>query len=474
MTLCLLPDELRVAVAEQLVRLYATSGLALEEEVRTTTRSFAALASCCRSVCGALRGCTVSEEMKCRGRALVIPHDWASCTPFALQCKREQTTRQLVRTLGAGVSSLATHCASNHCQAARKSLNRDSPACRTELAHSCARQIALAGPRAFLYCTADEKGSTSKWIGAYDMTGTTVWSPRSELRKVATVALAYPVLAMRADESLLVFSTQAGVWGWRSDGQPWRIPVSVERMFVADFWVSRGQPRLMLCSEDLDSTLFLHAAEFSARSVAVHVEEHTVTRYTNETSGLYSALRPSADGNTVLTMAARAFERPVVQVLDIDGDAEDVLFTEHGETVALCLAPGAEAACVFTLGIHAVASVFVRLGKGSWTRAFCVCVPEQPCAFGARWPSVSKRTTEAAFSSCGSKVLFFGPRITPRPAICSLEVGRITRRRVARVRVKCCAHEALPRSIQFSHTGILMQTHRGALTIRRSADAQRP
>lgn len=468
MAFCLLPDELRVAVAEQLVRLTATSGLALEEEVRATCGSFAALSSCCRSVNRALRESSIYEEVACRAKARASPQDWTSCSPFALQCEREESTRQLVRTLDAGVSSLATHCASNHCQAARKSLNRDFLACRTELAHSCARQVVLTGSRAFLYCTGDRKGSTSKWIVAADMTGTTVWSPSSELRQVARVELSEPLIAMRADESLLVFSTQEGVWGWRSEGQPWRISAPVEGMLVSDFWVSRGQPRLMLCSEDVDTNLFLHEVDAGVRSVAVHLEEQTVTRYANETSGVYSALRPSADGSTVLTMASRAFERAAVQVLDVDEDSEEVLLTEHGQTVAYCLSPGAQSACVFTLGINAMVSVFVRLGKDSWTRAFYVRVPEQPCAFGASWPSVSKRTTEAVFSSCGSKVLFYGPRITPRPAICSLDMGRITRRRAVRVRVKCCAHEALPRSIRLSHAGILMQTHRGALVIRRS------
>lgn len=466
MAFCLLPDELRVAVAEQLVRLTAPPGLALEEEVRETSCSFAALASCCSSLRSALRGSAVSEEVQCRGRALVSPPD--CCTPFTLQCKQERNTRQLVRTLDAGVSSLATHCASNHCQAARKSLNRDSPQCRTELAHCCARQIALAGSRAFFYCTGDEKGSTSKWIVASDMTGNTVWSPKSELRQVARVALADPVLAMRAGGALLVFSTQAGVWGWRSEGQPWSIPVPVERMVVADFWVSRDQPRLMLCSEDVDTRLFLHEVEPSTRSLVVHIDDHTVTRYTNETHGIYSALRPSADGGMVLTMASRAFQRAVVLVLDTEGDSEELLFTEHGQIVGFCLSPGAQSACVFTLGINAMASTFVRLGKDSWTRAFCVRVHDQPCAFGAGWPSVPNRPTEAVFSGCGSKVFFHGPRITPRPAICSLEMGRITRRRPVRVRVKYCAHEALPRSIRFSHAGILIQTHRGALVIRPS------
>ena len=468
-----LPPELQTAVAEQVVLLTSRSGLALEQETRLSCVSFAAMASVCRATCDALRAADLFEEVACRRKTLAAPQDWDTRLPFTAQFAHEQQTRKLLRALNAGIASLGTHCASTHCLAARKCLNRDHLACRTEVAHACARQIALAGDRAFLYCTGDEKGSTARWIVAADMRGGTVWSPKSELRREARVDVEDTVLAMAAGGSLLLFSTQLDVWAWRPPAAPWRIYTPVYGFCVGDFWVARGEPRLLLHTAQNDARQIQQWTEADTRCMVGHFAGDRVTRFSNEEAGVHSALRPSADGSVALCVTARATGRAVVQLLDTEEDVQEVLSheTTRGQIVALCLAPSAQSACVFTLGIglHLVwVEVFLRLAKNSWTRASSIAVPGQPSAFGASWPLPAKNDTEAVYSSCGSRVLFHGPRLTPRPAICSLRLSGLAGTRPERVHVKNCAHEAIPREIVFSAAGVLMRTHRGALVIRES------
>ena len=330
----------------------------------------------------------------------------------------------------------------------------------------CARRVALSDSTAFLHCSSDEK-KASRWILAADMQGGTVWSPKSELRQVARVEVNEDVIHMQASGGMLIFSTRSGVFSW-VPGKPLRsLESPVPGMIIADFWVCRGEARLLLASDDVNSELFQIDTDLNVRCVVAHVNCWQTSRFTNEIQGFHSNLRPNADGSVALAVTLTN-NRARVQLLDPEEDAEDVISEEHprGQIVAVCLSPKGDAACVFTLGMHAVANVFMRLSPYSWTLLAAVTVPGQPSAFGSQWPAPSKIVTGATFSACGSRVVFHGPRITARPAIGSLELKDVLSLSPPKVRVKTASIEALPREILFSKAGVLLRTHRGACVVR--------
>jgi hypothetical protein len=458
------PAELVTVIAEHLMRLTKSDCVALAEETRLSCRSFYAFSSCCRSAHQLLKDSELNTEAACRRAAVVQPREW-SRLPFTSQFKAEEQTRQLVKTIACGVASLATHCASAHCLAVRKMVNRENLACRLEVAHVCARRVALCESTAFLQCSSDEK-TVSRWILAADMRGGTVWSPKSELRKVARVEVDEDVIHMQASGGVLLFSTRSGVFSW-VPGEPLRsLESPVPGMIIADFWVCRGEARLLLASDDVNAELFQIETDLSVRCVVAHMRWQP-TRYTNEIQGFHSNLRPNADGSVALAVTLTN-ERARVQLLDPEEDREEVISEEHarGQIVAVCLSPKGDAACVFALGMNAVANVFMRLSADSWTLLAAVTVPGQPSAFGSQWPTPSKIVTGATFSACGSRVLFHGPRITARPAIGSLELNGVLSLSAPKVRVKNASIEALPREILFSTSGVLLRTHRGACVVR--------
>jgi len=347
-------------------------------------------------------------------------------------------------------------------------VNRENLACRLEVAHVCARRVALSESTAFLHCSSDEK-KISRWILATDMRGGTVWSPKSELRRVARVEVDEDVIHMQASGGVLLFSTRSGVFSW-APGEPVRsLESPVPGMIIADFWVCRGEARLLLASEDVSAELFQIDTDLNVRCVVAHMRWQPigVSRYTNEIQGFHSNIRPNADGSVALAVTLTN-ERAKVQLLDPEEDREEVISEEHarGQIVAVCLSPKGDAACVFTLGMHAVANVFMRLSADSWTLLAAVAVPGQPSAFGSQWPALSKVATAAVFSACGSRVLFHGPRITSRPAIGSIELNDVLSLSPPKVRVKNASIEALPREILFSTSGVLLRTHRGACVVR--------
>jgi len=459
------PADLAMVIAEHVMRLAESGCVALAEEARLSCRSFAALASCCKSAHQMLGDSELHTEAACR-RAAVLQRNHARL-PSTLQFEAEEQTRQLVNTIARGVASLATHCASTHCLATRKMINRENLVCRLEVAHVCARRVALSESTAFLYCSSDEK-KASRWVTAADMRGGTVWSPKSELRKIARVDVEEEVLSMRASGGLLLFSTESGLFSWRP-GEPTRgLHSPVPGMVVADFWVCGGEARLLLASDDVNSELYQVDTDLDVRCVVAHMNPRP-KRFTNEIEGFHSNIRPSEDGTLALAVTLTR-ERAKVQLLFTEEDAEELISDENarGQIVAVCLSPRGDSACVFTMGMHAVANVFLRLSADSWTLLAAVTVPSQPSAFGSTWTVPSKVATGAVFSACGSRVLFHGPRITTRPAIGSLELNGVLSLAPPRVRVKTCSIEALPREVLFSTTGVVLRTHRGVCVIRQS------
>lgn len=462
------PAELVTVIAEHVMLLAKSDCVALAEETRLSCRSFAALSSCCRSAHNLLKDSELNTEAACRRAAVVQPREW-SRLPFTSQFKAEEQTRQLVKTIACGVASLATHCASAHCLAARKMINRENLACRLEVAHACARRVALSESTAFLQCSSDEK-KASRWILAADMRGGTVWSPTSELRKLARVQVDEDVVHMQASGGLLLFSTRSGVFSWLP-GEPVRsLDSPVPGMIVADFWVCRGEARLLLASDSVNAELFQIETELRVHCAVAHMRFSThwqPIRYTNEIDGFHSNLRPNSDGSVALAVTLTQ-ERARVQLLDPEEDIEEVITEEHarGQIVAVCLSPKGDSACVFTLGMNAVANVFMRLSPDSWTLLAAVTVPGQPSAFGSQWPAPSKIATGATFSDCGSRILFQGPRITARPAIGSIELNDVLSVAPPKLRIKNASIEALPREILFSTAGVLLRTHRGACVVR--------
>lgn len=466
-----LPAELLLLVAERVVCLEDEQGIQLAEEVFASLSSFAAMCASCTAVRDALVGTAIKDEMRCRRSSLAPPQTWSS-SPFKDQVAREERAKQLVRVLDKMVTSVAGHCAASHCTQARRMLNRSNADTQLAIAHTNARRMALGRQRAFLFCTSDEKNDSSKWIVAAELRGFPVWSSKTDLVLTHRLPLTEHVETMVCDDDLLLFGTSDAVWGWKPGSASWQLRSTVPGMVIVDKFVSKGHPRLVLCSYAVDTSLFSlqNGGEYEdLRCVVAHLREGQVTRYTSETEGVHCNLRAARAGSVALTVTVGGRERARVQFLDMQSDEQELVTGEmpRAQIVATALSPRGDTAVVFSLAMKAQARVFLRLRAMSWTQLSVVEVPALMSSWGAMWSLPDRIPTQAVFTACGSKVLFSGPLITPRPAIGSLEVGGVINRRTAREpRVRMSTVEGLPRQILCGEGGILLRTHRGAVLLR--------
>lgn len=451
--LLVLPPELVLEVAERLVSLVADVDVAAQ--LKRVHSDFVAMTSCCRDLHSILSCSQLAKEVAC-ARSIHAPPEifhriqW----PCSAQRQKEDASRCILNCINAGLASVATHCASRHCEQLRSALIRRENRCplgaKLKVASESALQIALSGSRAFLLCSGVSKTDKTHWIVATDLT--------PQMTEVARLTVDNDVLIMRASHDLLAFSTTRGLWTWDPMGGGVMLPVSVPSgSTVSDFWVGNGHVKLAL-SWDHGSTSVAHAAH----GQAVH-------RYTNaksRTEFVWNGARPSEDSSLALVgLMGDTVEREM-HAYNIEEDTSDALLLTRNRVVAFCLNPAGNCACIFEASPYTFVTVhiYVHRHAGMWSR---MSRDLQWLVAGPRWPaSFECARPYAVFMDCGRRVIFSGARLTNRVAVASLQLDTLHyHERNQVVRVQTCTIESRPVEILCSSACALLRTHRGALMV---------
>tara|TARA_B110000046_G_scaffold55353_1_gene61825 strand:- start:1871 stop:3325 length:1455 start_codon:yes stop_codon:yes gene_type:complete len=468
----LVADVAHVDVAAQLKRIHC---------------DFVAIMSCCRDLRAILSCSQLAAEVAC-ARSIHAPPEmfhrlqW----PCTSQRRKEDASRCILDCINRGLVSVATHCASRHCDQLRSVLirkeNRQPLGATMKVASASARQIALSGSRAFLLCSRVSKTDKSHWIVAMDLT------PR--LDEVARLTVDGDVLQMRASCDLLAFSTTRGHWTWDPMGGGVMLPVSVPRgAMVSDFWVGNGHVKLALSWDQnmpSASTSVAHAAHGQAvhrhaaqiyprasnRPPALPPRRGLVARhdrYTNATPGsefVWMGARPSEDSSLALVGLVGHTVKRELHIYNIEQDTSRALLLTQNRVAAFCLNPAGNCACIFELFAHTRVTVhiYVHRHAGMWSR---ISRNLQWQWAGPRWPASFECTQSyAVFMACGRRVLFSGALLTSRVAVASLQLDTLHYRESNQItRVQTCTVEARPVEILCSSACALLRTHRGALIV---------
>ena len=422
-------------------------------------KNFMAMMGCCRDVFRVLSSSRLATEAACAIRIHAPPEVFhRTVWPCIAQFEKEKGNLCILKCLYSGVVSLATHCATDHCTRTRREMHLQEKkhplGAKMEIADACAYKIALAGSRAFFFC----KKGLRMWIVAVDM------SP--QMAELARVVIDDSVLRMRASCDLLVFSTARGIWTWDPFGElkPLYVPPFAD---VADFWVGSGHVKLALTwnSSISVSTSIAHAG---------HGEE--IHRLTNAQTGCrfkYACVSANEDSSLVLVGVTSRTIKAEMQIYDVENDTTHSLCFSNKRIVEFCLNASGNCACIFesnpgTPHTRVTIHIYVQRHFGIWariSRQFDGLTVGPTWCDSTWWSSWHK--SRAVFMSCGRRIVFFGPLFTSRVSICSIELDTIDFQESGiRLYSRNCTLEALPKLIICSNTCTLLQTHRGALSLR--------
>ena len=469
-------EEMVVLIAEHTLHIPETSrkGLLLVEAVDRTSSSLLALSVCSRYLNHTLRslGFASIQEAACRRATSLCPARWDTPTPFVCQFKEECTSARLVEFAKKATGLLAMHCASNHCLSVRRNVNLHlgkDLLMRVAVAHMAATRVAACSERssAVLFCHQESRlhtfprSVTSKWLALVD-DRPGVWSPHSDIHVVSRVECSETVLSLAASHdgtAALATTDKDEVLIWRTDQQSLTRVKMPHEFHPAATWFYKAMPRLLLSSESIREPFHPEVLEVPsrARSAVVHVDTcGSIVRWSNEQHVIHTNARPDASGSLLLVVTLLRGRGASVRLLDTEHDSYEVVEEDPsrcgGELVATALSPRGDTCGVFcTGGVSSICNIFHRLSDSGWCLSSTVTLSSSPMgndAWGLAPPLWSTpSSTHAAFSSCGSVLTFFSPRLTAGPRFGSITVAGAGEK--CGVDLVATGSEHLPREVQF-------------------------
>lgn len=289
----------------------------------------------------------------------------------------------------------------------------------------------------------------------------------------ASVACPLDVLSMSAASNgtaVVITTTDGHAALWRVEEPELRYADVPHAFRAVTAWFCGEQPRLLLCSEQVEDSLLTARSAVvpsSARSAVVHVRGLAVARWSNEIqSAIYTNARPDASGSRLLVATLGTGNVADICVLNVETDTSELVTDDHstGGVVLAALSPQGDTCVVFrTRCERSFCEVFHRLSDNGWARSSSVRIhPTRQRALPTEWAESS--AAHAAFSKCGSMVTFFSSALTSHPMLGTLTLsaaGEAT----GTAQLLDTGYEHLPRDVQFGESGAWVRTQRGVLLV---------
>ena len=472
-------EEIVVLIAERVLHIPkdVRECVKVVEMAKATSDTLFALSSSSKYINQTLKtmGLHTIREAICRHAVELRPNQWSSTIPFVHQYHAERASERLVKFAKRSISSIAFHCASNHCLSVRKNVNLhigSSLNVRVAVAHVSATRIAACSDRAsaVLFCRQESKRQTpprrvvSNWLTLVD-DKPGIWSLHTEIHVEARVACPENVVKLSAahDGSAALAVTESGnVLLWKTH-QDKLIKVRIPPHYYAStIWFHDGSSRALLCSEYIQENPETLDIPPTARSAVVHLDRGgQVTRWSNEQYVVHTHGRPDQSGLRLLTVTHSHGNSVSVRLLNTQQDSYEMVTEDSkvcGEKIFVtALAPsGHTCAVLCSLGHVPVCNILCCLSEKGWHLSSSLVLSSSP------HHDLTQNTSDAAFTSCGSMLTFFSVcAIGPR--FCSITVSAMGK--CSSVDIVVSAIEHLPREVQFGASGMFLKTHRGVLLI---------
>jgi hypothetical protein len=479
-----LSEEIVVSVWVHLITVPSTSrrGLALAEARALTITAATSLWATCKWMHSITRsqGFEVWHEVHCRmacPRALC----WTEEFPFTAQKRRELTSLQELGNLHAAMKHLTLHCASTHCQRARRGFNEQLKVHgRLRVAYDlCKRMVAARmAPVAAIY-THGFSSATSRRsdavviVQAGEQARSLVWNSNSELKVCLRVSvvdeevlglsispMGDTVVAMLSPCDVLVVRVESG---------------EVHRLIVPP---AAGVPRLTAAwphshssaapGPELMSMLLVDDAGERILTWAADADDHAVApyplRFIHESVPGHEpacVVRPSEDGATLLavrrlsaTIAPDDVSR--IELLTIDASEEIVLVDAAIAGVFdVCMLPceNVVVAMAHAGSRGSLAVVYAQLSAQTWMKT-------QTVEIASAGPQQA-----LSASPCGRFVVTGDVHTTP--AACSiLDLRAASQTSGVTVTTQTIVNEAAPRfPLGWGEGGIWVLTQRGVVLL---------
>lgn len=483
-------EELVITIADKTLYIPEScrKGLVLVYTVNKTARDLLSLSVCSKYLNSTLRqfGFHLIREAACRLATGLPPRQWNTPTPFVLQFQEERTFERVVKFSKQSTSLLALHCASSHCTSARRNVNLHlgrKLQSRVAVAHVAATRVAACSARdsAILFCHQKvgrgglARGVNSKWLALVN-NHPGVWTPHADIHEVTRIQCPETVTSLSAsqDGSLALATTDTGeVLMWKTHtGVLVQLDIPYGFQSAAT-WFYKSVPQLLLSSELIREPFHPEVFDIpnNARSAVVHLGMcGSIIRWSNEEHVVHTNAKPDESGSLVLVVTLLHGAGASVRLLNTKDDSYEMIEEDPsrsgGELVATALSPRGDTCAVFcTGGITSHCNIFHRLSDSGWCRSSTVILSSHHAGpWGMAPPLWSESSaTHAAFTSCGSIITFFSPRLTSGPRFGSITMGAAGEG--SEVDLVATGSEHLPREVLFGPGSMWVRTHRGVLVI---------
>ena len=302
---CILAPELIVEIAWRVCALNNSSGCGVDlVELENSIIDSRHLLLTCKYISECIRstGSRICMELACRRATQLVPARWDKVIPFTLQFKSELRSQTILNFFEFVCTSMAIHCAKQHCFLARKCINRDSMYrsrnCSIRVLHTTSVNIAACELSPYVFLISEvrsirPKGKKHRLQLLNTCQRPVVWSSMSELACKCTMDIPFSVMKISACPygSGVLLQDKAGSLYFGSNMTHEPTPGGLELIYshensanVHDFW---------FCHEESGVLFSIFFTEFRIQS-PFYMDESV-----NDIAIMWSGIRHHYEINTL-------------------------------------------------------------------------------------------------------------------------------------------------------------------------------